>query len=101
MLLSFEKWDIEGNQSAMIGRGFLSRRQSEGYTIEQLVSKWQKNKSLMLAIELGNFNGKAAFCDYVWYAEILSTSLKEIFEPLLDRFALSEMPCSLQRMSEK
>lgn len=87
MLLSCEQWDLEGNQGVAIGRGFLIRREDEGYTVEQLVSKWQKNKSVMVAIEQGNLNGKATFCDYVWYAEMLNTSLKEIFEPLLDRFA--------------
>jgi hypothetical protein len=91
MLLSFEKWEIEGSQRVAIGRGFLLRRESEGYTIEQLVSKWQKSKLLMLTIEQGNLNGKAAFCDYIWYAELLNTSLKEIFEPLLGRFALPEI----------
>lgn len=69
----------EEDPRALIGKHYSFFRQQRGLSLQEVFSQTPQNPKILLDIEHAGLYGQATFLDYLQYADLLNSSLKEIW----------------------
>src|SRR5450755_728278 len=110
MLLTPTQWTAEAVQAKTIGKRFAFLRQQRKFSATEVALRMGANERVVLDIEHTNWYREALFSHYMQYADILESSLREIFNvdalqkllvPLSEEEVLEQVKAAIQQLQAR
>jgi len=110
MLLTPTQWTAEAVQAKTIGKRFAFLRQQRKFSAAEVALRMGANERVVLDIEHTNWYREALFSHYMQYADILESSLREIFNvdalqkllvPLSEEEVLEQVKAAIQQLQAR